>query len=85
MPKHIHAIPNYRKHKATGQAVVTVAGRDIYLGKHNSAASRQEYNRIIAEWIAHSGTLPQRQANDLLRSARPMSGVLVVHNGSWAV
>jgi integrase len=65
MPKLIHAAPSYRKHKATGQAVVTIGGRDIYLGKHNSAASRREYNRIIAEWIAHGGTLPQHQANDL--------------------
>jgi integrase len=58
-------IPSYRRHKATGQAVVTVAGRDIYLGKHNSAASRAEYNRIIAEFTANGGALPKEQAGDL--------------------
>jgi len=58
-------IPSYRHHKASGQAVVTIDGRDIYLGKFKSAASRAEYNRIIAEWTAHGGTLPQSQANDL--------------------
>lgn len=35
-------IPSYRRHKPTGQAVVTIGGRDIYLGKHNTAASRAE-------------------------------------------
>lgn len=58
-------IPSYRRHKSSGQAVVSIAGRDFYLGKHNSAASRAEYNRIIAEWTASNGTLPKQQANDL--------------------
>ena len=31
----------YRLHKRTGQAVVTIDGKDIYLGKHRSAASRE--------------------------------------------
>lgn len=50
-------IPSYRRHKPSGQAVVTLGGRDIYLGKYNSAASRAEYNRLIAEWTANNGTL----------------------------
>jgi hypothetical protein len=52
-------IPSYRLHKPSGQAVVTIDGRDIYLGKFNSAASRTEYNRLIGEWLANAGTLPQ--------------------------
>jgi hypothetical protein len=32
MPRLIHAPPKYRKHKASGQAVVTINGRDHYLG-----------------------------------------------------
>jgi len=58
-------IPSYRRHKATGQAVVTLGGRDIYLGRYNSAASRAEYNRVIAEWTAHGGALPKQRTNDL--------------------
>jgi integrase len=50
-------IPSYRRHKPTGQAVVTLNGRDLYLGKYNTAASRTEYNRLIAEWTANNGTL----------------------------
>lgn len=57
-------IPSYRRHKPTGQAVVTIGGRDIYLGKWNSAASRTEYSRIIGEWTAQGGTLPQKSGGD---------------------
>jgi integrase len=64
MPNRSPRIPSYRHHKPSGQAVVTIDGCDIYLGKYNTAASRAEYNRIIAEWMAHGGTLPQ-QASDL--------------------
>ena len=45
-------VPSYRRHKATGQAVVTIGGKDHYLGKHGTAASRREYNRLIAEWLS---------------------------------
>ncbi len=58
MSNSVLRIPSYRRHKPSWQAVVSVGGRDIYLGKWNSAASRAEYNRIIAEWSAHGGTLP---------------------------
>jgi integrase len=58
-------IPFYRRHKPSGQAVVTIDGRDIYLGKFNTAASRAEYNRLIAEWTVRGSTLPQNQAIDL--------------------
>jgi hypothetical protein len=50
-------IPLYRHHKATGRAVVTLGARDFYLGKYNSAASRANYKRVIAEWITHHGQL----------------------------
>ena len=32
-------VPSYRRHKPTGQAVVTINGTDLYLGKWNTAAS----------------------------------------------
>jgi integrase len=61
-------IPSYRLHKPTGQAVVRLNGRDCYLGKHDTEASREKYHRLIAEWLAtgqhripapatHSGTV----------------------------
>lgn len=44
--------PNYRRHKRSGQAVVTLGGRDCYLGPWNSAASKAKYRRRLAEWNA---------------------------------
>jgi integrase len=44
-------VPKYRKHRASGQAVVTISGRDHYLGPHGSKASRLEYDRLIGEWL----------------------------------
>jgi len=58
-----NAIPVYRKHKPTGQAVCTVrlqggGNRDIYLGKHNSAASRSEFARIVSLVSSNGGYFP---------------------------
>src|SRR5262245_5902418 len=50
--------PSYRHHKASGQAVVSIGGKDIYLGRYGSVASRAEYDRIIAEWLANGRQLP---------------------------
>src|SRR5262245_16623826 len=49
--------PSYRLHKATGQAVVTLDGRDHYLGPHDTPESRAEYDRLIAEWLQHGRSL----------------------------
>ena len=66
------APPKYRRHKPSGQAVVTLpdgagAKRDYYLGKHGTAESKAEYARLIAEWTARGKTLPvaDRQPADL--------------------
>ncbi len=45
-------IPSYQRHKPSGQAKVRIQGRDVYLGAWNSAASKAEYRRVIAEWSA---------------------------------
>ena len=45
-------IPSYRHHKPTNQAVVTISCRDFYLGRFDSKASRQGYDRLIAEYLA---------------------------------
>jgi len=44
-------IPSYRFHKSTNRAVVTLDGRDIFLGRYNSPESRQKYDRMINEWL----------------------------------
>jgi integrase len=45
-------VPSYRLHRPSGQAVVTLQGRDQYLGKHGSPESRQLYDRLVAEYLA---------------------------------
>jgi len=54
----IFRTPSYRKHKGSGQAVVTLNGREIYLGKHGTPASKAEYDRLIAIWLANGRRLP---------------------------
>ena len=44
-------IPSYRQHKPSGQAVVTLSGKDHYLGPWQSEVSRAEYDRLVAEWL----------------------------------
>lgn len=44
--------PAYRKHRPTGQAVVTINGRDHYLGPHGTKASKLVYDRLILEWVS---------------------------------
>jgi integrase len=44
--------PSYRYHKARGCAVVTIAGKDHYLGEYDSPASWEQYHRLVAEWFA---------------------------------
>ena len=48
-------IPSYRLHKQSGQAIVTLSGKDHLLGAHGSAASKAEYKRLTAEWHVGGG------------------------------
>jgi integrase len=52
MPRLVHAVPKYQKHCASGQAVVTINGRDYYLGPHGTRASKIEYDRLITEYLS---------------------------------
>jgi len=52
-----NAVPSYRLHKQSGQAIVTLNGRDVLLGAYGSAASKAAYDRGIAEWIANGRQL----------------------------
>ena len=52
MPRLVHRVPKYSKHKGTGQAVVTIGGVDHYLGVYGSPSSRHEYDRLITEYLA---------------------------------
>jgi integrase len=50
--------PSYRLHKGSGQAVVTLSGKDIYLGVHGTEESQAAYRRAIAEWLENKQQPP---------------------------
>ena len=56
MPK--RNLPTYRLHKPSGRAVVTHNGKDYYLGRHGSKASREEYERILTDYLANGKKRP---------------------------
>src|SRR5579871_1654881 len=56
-------VPSYRKHRKSGQAIVTLTDpsgtrRDVYLGTYNTAASREEYRRVVLDWEVRGRRLP---------------------------
>jgi len=57
MPKLGNRTPGYCKHRASGQAVVTLDGKDFYLGPFGTKASKVEYDRLIGEWLANGRRL----------------------------
>jgi hypothetical protein len=44
------------KYKGSGQAVIRLGSRDVYLEKYGSAASREDYKRAIAAWSQRGGS-----------------------------
>ena len=51
-------LPKYRLPRGSGQAIVTLDGKSIYLGRHGTAASRHAYDRVTAEYLASGRRLP---------------------------
>lgn len=51
MPRLVHARPKYRRHRASGQAIVEIAGKVYYLGPYGSDTSHAEYERLVSAWI----------------------------------
>jgi hypothetical protein len=44
MPKLNSRLPKHSKHRASGQAVVTLNERDFYLGPYGSVESKEKYD-----------------------------------------
>ncbi len=42
-------VPMHNEHRASGQAIVTIARKDHYLGPHGTKASHSLYDRLVAE------------------------------------
>jgi integrase len=43
--------PKYRLHRASGQAVCTIGGRDHYLGPHGSPESYERHKHLVGAWL----------------------------------
>jgi integrase len=88
MPRLTKSVPSYRLHKPSGRAVVTLNGKDHYLGEWNSGESRQEYDRLISEWLAarqapvHSTPAGEFTVAELLLAYLKEAKVIYVKNGA---
>src|SRR5215217_3150172 len=76
-------LPSLRRHKPTSQAVVTLSGKDHYLGvwpagrKTAPPAIQLAYERLVAEWLASNRQpLPPRSAAGTWPNSIPMSSDL---------
>jgi hypothetical protein len=58
-------VPSYRLHKQSGQAIITLSGKDALLGRHGTKDSRAKYDRLIAEWLANGRRQDYRQVGAL--------------------
>jgi integrase len=59
-PSGVPAAPAMFLHKGTGQAVVKLAGRFVYLGAYGSEEAHVAYLRVVAEWRASGGVVAAR-------------------------
>lgn len=64
MPALSKALPKYRKHRASGQAIVNLSGKDFYLGPHGTKTSKLEYDRHVAEWLQRGRILEADDEKD---------------------
>lgn len=54
--------PSYRRHKSSGQAVVYVKGREVYVGKYDSPKSHERYREFVEKWLAQQAADAPKQA-----------------------
>ncbi len=59
-----NTLPKYRKH-SSDNARVTISGRDYLLGPHGTEASKREYDRLMAEYLASGRSRSFGVADDL--------------------
>ena len=50
-------LPKYRLHKGSGQALIQIQGRRIYLGTYNSPESKEKYRQYIAQLTTPGSTV----------------------------
>jgi integrase len=63
-------VPSYRLHKPTGLGVVTLSGKDFYLGPYDSPEARQQYLKLLSEWESSSRSQSFGEPNEYLTMAQ---------------
>jgi len=58
MPKLSYRVPKYSHHKPSGQAIVRINGRMIYLGPLGSVESKTRYKQEITKWADEKDRSP---------------------------
>jgi len=46
-------LPKLRCHKRSGQAVVSLSGKDHYLGRFGTPAATERYEELVAQWLSN--------------------------------
>src|SRR5262249_9571898 len=59
-------VPALSHHKASGQGVVRLNGRDVYCGRFGTAECQANYHRTVGEWVASGRHLPAQPDEDAL-------------------
>jgi hypothetical protein len=59
-------LPSYRFHKSSGRALVTLGGRDYFLGKYDTPDSRERYDRLIPPISNLQPSVPKSIENRVL-------------------
>lgn len=77
MPPKRRKVPAYCLHKATGQAVVRIDGKDFYLGKYGTEASHEAYQRLVAQFVTIEKSC--RSRSQLRAVARTVNELILVY------
>ena len=82
MPKLSTKMPKFCRH-ARGQAFVKIAGQQIWLGRYGEPATREKYDRLVAQWLANGRTLPAAAPPPAAAEPLSIHGVLAPY-WRWA-
>lgn len=79
-------LPGRLLHKASGQSIVVLNGKTHYLGKHDSQEAKDEYDRVLHDWLANGRATPKRTRNKTTNNEeQPITvGVVVAEFLEWA-
>ena len=76
MPRPVTQERPYCLHKPSGLAYVRISGRQVWLGKHGTQASKDKHRAVVAEWVAKGRPVASDEP-----AAGASKGVMVANDG----